>query len=177
MLKRLVAIALIGSSVTFAGKILPNDELQLGLLAQAAQKKLVTLANMHLKGEVKEKFGNLYDEYTQGLMKIRLKKLQLIKEYAKNFKNMTDDKANKLLDDWMKVQKEELGLKEKYIAKFKKIMPASMVMRFYQIDNRINLLQEARVSALIPLTIPDQARRMQLQEAAKTKAAEKPSKK
>ena len=169
MFKKMIAGTLISASVAFAGSILPNNELQLGLLAQAAQKKMIVLANMHLKKDQKEKFGNLYDEYQKAMMDVRLAKLKLIQAYAKSYKDMTDEKADKLLDQWMKVQKDEIALKEKYIAKFKKILPSSLVMRFYQIDNRINLLREAKTAALIPLAIPEQAQRMQTSSPAKKK--------
>ena len=173
MIKKIMAGAILSLSVAFAGSILPNNELQLGLLAQAAQKKMVVLASMHLKGDLKEKFGTLYDEYQKDLMQVRLERLKLIESYAKSFADMTDEKADKLLKQWLDLQKKELALKEQYIAKFKKILPASMVIRFYQIDNRITLLQEAKVSALIPLAIPDQAKRMEIRSAIQKEAAKK----
>jgi len=173
MMKKIVAGTLLSFSVAFAGSILPNNELQLGMLAQAAQNKLLVLTNMHLKGEAKDKFGDLYDEYQKDLMQVRLEKLKLIKSYAKSFKDMTDEKANTLLDQWLKLQKKELELKEKYIAKFKKILPASMVIRFYQIDNRMSLLREARVSTLIPLAIPEQAKRMEMKAGSEQKTEKK----
>jgi len=173
MIKKIMAGSLLSLSVTFAGSLLPNNELQLGLLAQAAQKKMIALANMHLKGDVKEKFGNLYDDYQKDLMQVRLDRLKLIRSYAKSYTNLTDQKADELLKQWMDLQKKELALKEKYIAKFKKVLPPSMVIRFYQIDNRLTLLQEAKVSALIPLAIPDQAQRMEMKSAMQQKAKQK----
>jgi hypothetical protein len=157
MLRKIALGTLVTASVAFGGNLLPNNELQLGLLAQAAQKKLVVLANMHLQGDTKEKFGNLYDEYQKSMAQLRLKKLKVIEEYAKNYTKLDDAAAEKLLDDWIKIQKDALDLKAKYISAFKKILPASLVLRFYQIENRLDLLQEARVSAMLPLAIPEEA--------------------
>lgn len=173
MIKKIVAGTLLGFSLTFAGNLLPNNELQLGLLAQAAKKKLIVLANMHLNGDLKEKFGNLYDDYQKDLMQVRVDRLKLIRSYAKSYTDLTDEKADKLLTQWMELQKKELTLKDQYIAKFKKILPASMVIRFYQIDNRLSLLQEVEVSTLIPLAIPDQAQRMEMKSAKQKKAKQK----
>jgi len=167
MIKKTVATLLLGATVAFAGSILPNNELQLGMLSQAAQKKMVVLANMHLKGDVKEKFGNLYDEYQKGLMKLRIEKMKLIESYAKSYKSMDDKNADRLLNDWIKLQKDEVNYKEKYIAEFKKVLPASLVIRFFQIENRINILQEAKVSSMIPLAIPDQAKKMEIKPRKK----------
>jgi len=157
MIKKIALGTLISASVAFAGSILPNNELQLGLLAQAAQKKLIVMSNMHLQGDMKEKFGNLYDEYQKSMTELRLKKLKVIEEYAKNYTKLDDKAADKLLGDWMKLQKDALDLEGKYISAFKKILPASLVLRYYQIENRLELMQEARVTSMIPLAIPEEA--------------------
>jgi len=155
MYRKFLTGMLLSLSIAAAGAILPNNELQLGLLAQAAEKKLIVLSNMHLQGDMKEKFGNLYDEYQKSMTGIRVKKLRLIEKYAKNYTQLDDKEADTLLKEWMKLQKEAIDLKEKYISAFKKILPASLVLRFYQIENRLELIQEARVSAMIPLAIPE----------------------
>jgi len=157
MIKKFALGTLIGVSLAFGGTILPNNELQLGLLAQAAEKKLIVLSNMHLKGDMKEKFGNLYDEFQKSLTEIRVKKFQVIQAYARDYTKLDDKAATQLLNDWIKLQKEALNIKEKYISAFRKILPPPLVLRFYQIENRLELIQEAKVSTMIPLAIPEEA--------------------
>jgi hypothetical protein len=156
MLKKVLASVVLAVGFANAGAILPNDELQLGLLAQNARAKMIVLANMHLKGDQKKKFGDLYDEYQKELVKLRVKRVNIIKDYAKNFKDMNDKNADKILSEWMQTQKDELAIKEKYVEKFKKILPSSLVLRFYQIENRLNIRREANIASMLPLAIPDQ---------------------
>ncbi len=158
MLKKILLALIVGAVSLAADPILPNNELQLGLLSEAAKKKLIVLATMRLKGEQKKNFGNKYDEYQKNLIKLRIDELKLIKEYGANYEKMDDKAADKLLADWIKLQKEQLALKEKYIEEFKKILPSSLVIRFFQIENRIEILKEARVARQIPLAIPEQAK-------------------
>ncbi len=66
MIKKVIAGTILSAMTLFA---LPNDELKLAGISQAAQKKLVVLTNMKLKGDEKEKFGKLYDEYQEVLMR------------------------------------------------------------------------------------------------------------
>jgi len=40
------------------------------------------------------------------------------------------------------------------MAKFKKVMPSSDVIRYFQIENRIQLLREAKTASQIPLATP-----------------------
>jgi hypothetical protein len=156
MIKKIIGGAVMASTMMFA---LPNDPVQLTMVSQAAQKKAVIMANMHLKGDLNEKFGKAYDAYQQKFMKLRLERLGLIEEYAKNFTKMNDTEADKLLKKWFDLRKKEIDLQQKSAEDFKKILPASMVIRYYQMENRINLLREAKTASLIPLAIPDQQKK------------------
>ncbi len=52
------------------------------------------------------------------------------------------------------VEEAELSLKKEYMAKFKKVMPSADVIRYFQIENRIQLLREAKTAGKIPLATP-----------------------
>jgi len=154
MIKKIIAGTLLSAMTLFA---LPNDELKLVIMSKAAQKKAIILSNMHLDGNLKQKFGKLYDEYQVKLMKHRIKELTLIKNYSTHINNLTDDNANKLITEWAIVEDAELVLKKDYIAKFKKIMPSADVIRYFQIENRLELLREVQTSSNIPLAMPSAA--------------------
>jgi len=151
MMKKIIAGTLISSMALFA---LPNTEIELALISKAAQKKALVLINMNLKDEVKENFGKLYDEYQLKLMKQRIGELTLISNYAKDHKNMTNENSDKLIAEWMTVEEAELALKKEYMAKFKKVMPSSDVIRYFQIENRIQLANETNRAKAIPLATP-----------------------
>jgi len=151
MMKKIIAGTLISSMALFA---LPNTEIELALISKAAQKKALVLINMNLKDEVKENFGKLYDEYQLKLMKQRIGELTLISNYAKEHKNMTNENSDKLIAEWLTVEEAELALKKEYMAKFKKVMPSSDVIRYFQIENRIQLANEINRAKAIPLATP-----------------------
>jgi len=151
MMKKIIAGTLLSAMTLFA---LPNNELELLLVEKAVQKKAVVLANMGLEGETKEKFGKLYDQYQEKLMKHRLSELNLIKNYALSYDNMSDKNANTLITQWLTVEEAEIVLKKEYMAKFKKIMPSADVIRYFQIENRLQLIKEVQTSSLIPLAQP-----------------------
>ena len=154
MIKKIIAGTLLSAMTLFA---LPNDELKLVIMSKATQKKAIILSNMHLNGDVKQKFGKLYDEYQVKLMKHRISELTLIKNYASSINNLNDENANKLITEWATVEDAELVLKKNYIAKFKKIMPSADVIRYFQIENRLQLLREVQTSSSIPLAMPSLA--------------------
>ena len=133
---------------------LPNNEVELIMVSKATQKKVVVLMNMNLTGEIKENFGKLYDEYQVKLLEQRLSELTLISNYAKTHKNMTNENSDKLLTEWTSVEAAELVLKKEYIEKFKKVMPSSDVIRYFQIENRLQLAREMHRASQIPLAMP-----------------------
>lgn len=150
-MKKIIVGVVVSSVMLFA---LPNNELELVLASKATQKKAIVLSTMKLKGEAKENFGKLYDEYQLKLMKHRFDELQLITNYAKSYKKMTNENADKLIEEWMTVEDAELALKKEYIPKFKKIIPSADVIRYFQIENRLQLLRETKISKKIPLAKP-----------------------
>ena len=155
MMKKIIAGTIISSMVLFA---LPNNELELVMMAKTAEKKAVVLSNMKLKGETKENFGKLYEEYQVKLMKNRMAELKVIANYAKDHKNMTNENSDKLIIEWLSVEEAELVLKKEYMEKFKKVMPSADVIRYFQIENRIQLLREAKTASKIPLATPGAAK-------------------
>ena len=148
MMKKIIAGTIISSMALFA---LPNNEVELVMMAKVAEKKAVVLSNMNLKGETKENFGKLYEEYQVKLMKHRMAVITVIANYAKDHKNMTNENSDKLIVEWLTVEEAELTLKKEYMAKFKKVMPSVAVIRYFQIENRIQLLREAKTASKIPL--------------------------
>lgn len=151
MIKKLLATTLLTSAFLFA---LPNNELQLAILAKSAEKKAVVLATMNLKKEAKESFGKLYDEYQVELNKNHAKRAGLVVNYVGNYKQMTNETSDMIIGSWAKIEDAELALKKKYILKFRKILPSAEVVRYFQIENRFNIMHKAKIMQKIPLATP-----------------------
>jgi len=151
MIKKLLLSTIIGSGLLFA---LPNSEIELAMIAKAAQKKAVVLATMKLKGENKEKFGTLYDEYQQKLMKQSMNHARLIGTYIANYKQMTNETSDQLIIKWTELEEAELKLKKEYILKFRKFMPSAEVVRYFQIENRFKAIRRSKSFKMIPLATP-----------------------
>ncbi len=151
MIKKLLLGTLITSVTLFA---LPNSEVKLTMLAKAAEKKAVVLATMNLKGEKKEEFGKLYDEYQVVLMKQNISKLELITNYAANYKQLTNETADQLIVKWVKWDEAEISARKEYILKFRKFLSSAEMIRYLQIENRIRILNKVKAAKMIPLANP-----------------------
>jgi hypothetical protein len=77
--------------------------------------------------------------------------VNLLNAYASNYDSMTDDAAKGLLKDWLKLQKDEDVLTEKYVKKFDKVLPTTKVLRFVQVENKLNTMLKLPGIQAIPL--------------------------
>jgi uncharacterized protein YabN with tetrapyrrole methylase and pyrophosphatase domain len=62
----------------------------------------------------------------------------LVTQLGENFGDLTDEKARPMLDEWMKIQEDELQLKKEYLKKFRKILPERKVARFFQLESKMD---------------------------------------
>ena len=128
-----------------------NSDAQLTKEAVMANKKLLISANMDLSEEEKSAFWPVYDEYQKIIVKLNLRTIALIEVYAKSFDSMSDEKAGKLLDEFLSIEEDTLALKQKFIPKFEKVLPKRKVARYYQIEEKLKAIVNFELVNKIPL--------------------------
>ena len=64
---------------------------------------------------------------------------------------MTDVKANELFLNSLKLKDASTKLEKKYYKKFLKILPATKTVRYFQAENKIKTLINAKLALEIPL--------------------------
>ena len=119
--------------------------------ALKAQKRAFIAVNMQLTDAEDAKFWPVYDSYQKDMEKINQKIGDLILDYAKNFESLTDAKADELLKTNLSMEKEILQLKTSYLPKFKAVLPAKKVARYYQLENKIQAVGRYDLAEKIPL--------------------------
>jgi hypothetical protein len=130
-----------------------DDTRELAREAIHANKKLVVAANMNLNTNEKEGFWAVYEDYQKDLGKILERKVALIEDFAVNFETLSDAKASELLDSYLKIEADTVKLKKSYLGKFKKVLPAQKVVRYYQIENKIDAIIDYDLVDKIPLAV------------------------
>ena len=106
---------------------------------------------MQFTPEEGEIFWPIYREYELQTTKIGDRRIALIKEFATSFDTLTDEIAEDLIKESIKIDEDTLKLEKKYIKKFNKVLPARRVARYAQIDHRINMLIDIQIAAALPL--------------------------
>lgn len=120
-----------------------------------ADKKLVVAANMNLNDAEAKNFWPLYDGYQKELEQINQRLGATINAYANAFNagkgEISDDQAKKLLAEALAVEESEVKLRQSYAAKLGKVLPATKVARYLQIENKIRSIIKFELAAQIPL--------------------------
>jgi len=117
----------------------------------STEKKVLITEVMQLSNSESTAFWALYNEYQEKLYKVGTKRVQLIKDFAEHFDNMSDDKAKEVMLSANAIDGEYLKLQKSYTKKFLKILPSKKVLRYFQAENKIKLLIDSKISSEIPL--------------------------
>jgi hypothetical protein len=116
-----------------------------------AQRKEITAQNMILTADEATRFWPVFDQYRKEAINANDERWAIIKEYAANYNTMTDAQANDYVRRSTAVDQALLGLRQKYVPVFEKVISAKKTALWYQIDRRIDLLINLQLSTQIPM--------------------------
>ena len=129
----------------------PADNMPIVVEKIRADKKLFVAENMQLTEAEAKAFWPVYERYQDELFLLRTRTAKLIKDYADAYESMANDTAKKLLDEYMTIETLGLKLRQAYLPKFRKVLPEVKVVRYYQIENKIQAALTYELAANIPL--------------------------
>ncbi len=116
-----------------------------------ASKRTLIKESMQLTESQAAAFWPLYNQYDAEQTKLGDQKLALIQDYAKNFMNMTDAKADQLAHGALELDDQRQAVRKKYYDLFKKVLPTVLVVRFFQLENQIQLIVDLQIAANLPI--------------------------
>jgi len=73
---------------------------------------------------------------------------------AYNDAAVTPELASRMVDEHLAFKQEQLAVKQRYVPKFRAVLPPLKAARFYQLDNKIDVEIEAELALYIPLVDP-----------------------
>jgi len=121
---------------------------------QTEAKKLVG-ENLEMTGEQENDFWPLYDEYAAELLELSNERLNVISSYMLDYYDLSDEKAETLVNQAMDIEQKRLDLKRKYIAKMNEVLPAKLVGKYFQIDGYLQTLLTIQRQSTIPFIKTD----------------------
>lgn len=101
--------------------------------------------------EEREAFAPIYLDYWEEMNVLSNRFYDLIYKFAQNYEDLSDDKALEIVDEYMKIDRERAKIRQKYVKKFKKVLEPKNVLRFFQVENKLDAMIIAELAAEIPL--------------------------
>jgi len=114
-------------------------------------KKKIIAATLELRGQEDAVFWPLYEEYQNALRPVHDRSSRLIADYLRNYETLTDEQAKTMLREFLKIEWEQLKLKEAYVKKFSAVLPPKKVARYFQLENKIQSVIDYELAKKIPV--------------------------
>jgi hypothetical protein len=148
-----MAIGVLSLSSVVLAQDKPADNMEILREKIRADKKLVVAMNMELTESEAKNFWPIYNAYQKDLQKVNQRLANLLESYADDFrrKSLTDDKARKLIDEAVAIDQAEANLRSAYAPKLSKTLPATKVVRYLQIENKIRAVVRYDIASGVPL--------------------------
>lgn len=149
----LAIVALCFHAPEEVGSQQPRDGIEVTRAAIKAERRAIVSLNLELTDAESKAFWPVYDEYWTQMKKIGDREVVLIEDFAKHYKyeSLTNEKADEMIKEFLSIMDEENKLRRNYVKKFMKALPAKKVLRYYQIENKLDAMINVELAATIPL--------------------------
>jgi hypothetical protein len=145
------ALALLGGGESALAQTSLNDDTQMLISQVQTDTRAIVLKGLALTDDQVKAFSPIYDKYEADRKKQYERGADLLNKYASNYDTMTDDAAAGILKDWLNLREDKLKLLKEYSKKFGGVLPKTKVLRFVQIENKLNALADFQAARVVPL--------------------------
>ena len=156
-----VAVALLATSPLCRAQIHATSlgsAIELARVDMTSQRNGIVSATMQLSDKDAAAFWPIYRKYEYERSVADDGRAAVVKEYAEKYSTITDNDAKSMTERMMEYDSREIALKKKYAKEFSRVLPATTVAKFFQLDHRIDLLMGMQIeSSLPPLWRPQNA--------------------
>ena len=128
-----------------------SDEIEMVRSLVRIERKAAVEQAMQLAPAESQAFWTLYNEYEAERTVINDRTVKVITDYAAAYPDVGDERAEALLAEAFDVDGDQLSLKKKYAKRFKKVLSPARVARFFQIERKLDAVQNLSIAEQIPL--------------------------
>jgi hypothetical protein len=128
----------------------PADNMEILREKVRADKRLVVASVLELTENEARVFWPVYNAYQSDMVAHYDQLFKLIDDYAVAYRTMTDERATKLLADYLALEGNNVAVLNAYVPRFQKVLPARKLVRLYQVENKVRALVNYELARSIP---------------------------
>jgi hypothetical protein len=122
------------------------------LLSHVQRRKAEVMAEMmQLNAADAAKFWPVYNEYDAELNKLNDLRVENIAEFARTYTQMTNDKADELIQSKLGHRRQQSELLAKYYDRVKAQLGAITAARFVQVEDQLLLIIDLQIDSSLPV--------------------------
>lgn len=141
-----LALAL-GATTLFASQEKSTD---LSLAQVQADRKAMVNAVVAPSPQQEEAFWQTYWEYRGKVGRLTDRVVKLVEQYETSYAAVDDATAVAMVEEILSIQKNRVEIKHEYVKKFQEILVPKQVVRWYQIENKLDAVIAAEMAVSIP---------------------------
>jgi hypothetical protein len=117
---------------------------------QTARQAIIAEA-MELTEDESLVFWPAYRDYRVEMARLGDRLVKDITEFASADATLSDEQATRLLNEYLDIRAKDISVKKKHVGKFRKLLPAPKVARFFQLENKLDAVVGYDLAGTIPL--------------------------
>jgi hypothetical protein len=153
LLAVIVLLGVSGFAQDMSVQAKPLSDTDINLLRQDVQKAKdqVIKDTMQFTEPQAAAFWPVYKQYAAQQHAIGQKRMGIITDYAQKMENLDDATSTSLIQRMFQVEADTLALRKSYWPKFEKAIGGKLAAKFYQVDNRLDMMIDIQLASQIPL--------------------------
>ena len=143
--------ALVALAVPVAAAQTVKETLDLTREAIENQRRVLVAGAIPLTDAEAKDFWPLYDGYEQKRRPIDERANRLVADFLASAATLTDAQAKTMLAEALELDERRLALRREYMERMGKAIPPRKLVRFFQIENKLDSVVRADVARQVPL--------------------------
>lgn len=129
-----------------------SETLEVTRQAIESQRRVLVSGALPLTEDEGKAFWPLYDDYEKRRRAIEERSNELVADFLASLGSLSDARASAMLKEALAVDEARLELRRSYSERMAKAISPRKLVRFFQIDNKLDAVVRADISRQIPLT-------------------------
>jgi Spy/CpxP family protein refolding chaperone len=146
-----VAAALVSIVVAAATAQTVKETLEVTRQAVETQRRVLVSGALPLTDAEAKAFWPLYDDYEKQRRPMDERANQLVADFVASAATLSDAQAKAMLAEALEVDEGRLKLRRDFMGRMGKAIPPRKLVRFFQIENKLDSVVRADISRQIPL--------------------------
>jgi Spy/CpxP family protein refolding chaperone len=148
---RTLAVAALMPLAAAAAAQTVRDTLEVSRQAVESQRRVLVAGALPLTDAEADAFWPLYDAYEKERRPLDERANKLVADFLAVAAGLTDAQAKAMVEEALKIEEERLRVRRSWLGRMAKAIPPRKLVRFYQIDNKLDSVVRADVARQIPL--------------------------